>query len=220
MEVAASLRDVSVRFGRRWVLVRLNLDFPKGATTLVSGENGAGKTTLLRVLATALKPTRGRLELLGMPAYPDPDRLRPRIGFVTHHSHLYEDMSALENVRLVARLASAEQGHDVLMSHLERVGLAEHAQRNVRQFSAGMKRRLCVARLLTRAPELAFLDEPFGRLDPAGITLIENVMLELKAAGSTIVLSTHDLERGRRLGDFHLELSAGRQVGALTPIAA
>lgn len=220
MEAAASLNDVSLRFGRRWVLVRLNLDIPMGATTLVTGENGSGKTTLLRILATALKPTRGRLELLGQPAYPDPDTLRPRIGLVTHQTHLYEDLSALENLRLVARLSATSDREEILMAHLERVGLAAHSQRNVRQFSAGMKRRLCVARLLARAPELAFLDEPFGRLDPAGIALIENVILELRERGSTVVLSTHDLARGRRLGDFHLELANGRQAGPVREIAA
>src|SRR4051812_10902642 len=106
--MAASLRDVSVRFGARWALVHVELQVPAGQTILLTGENGAGKTTLLRVLATALKPTRGHLELFGARATDDVAAARCRVGLVTHQSHIYEDLSARENLDLVARLTGRD----------------------------------------------------------------------------------------------------------------
>jgi heme exporter protein A len=213
MESAVSLRDVSLRFGKRWALARLTLELPQRSTILLTGPNGAGKTTLLRVVSTAVRPTLGTLEIFGTKAHPNADPVRPRIGLVTHQNHLYEDLTAVQNLRLVARL-TGQPGADV-MPILTRVGLDKDADRTVRHFSAGMKRRLCIGRLLLRGCDLALLDEPFAALDPAGVELVERLIDEMRAEGVTVVLSTHDVERGERVGDVHLRLRDGRQVGKL-----
>ncbi len=206
--MAATMRDVSLRFGSRWALIHVDLAIEPGRTVLLTGENGAGKTTLLRILATALRPTRGELELFGQPARENLAALRRRVGLMTHQSYIYDDLSARENLDLVARLCGREPGSSAAL--LERVGLAPHADRRVRHFSAGMKRRLALARLLLRDPELVLLDEPFGQLDPEGVELVASVVRELRGRGTTMVISTHDIERGLALSDRRVSLSGGR----------
>lgn len=213
------VRDVSKRYGRRWALARLSVEIPRGSAVLLTGENGAGKTTLLRILGTAMRPTHGTVELFGAPVDDDLERVRPRISLMTHASYLYEELSADENMHMVQRLTGQNDRHG-REAALERVGLAPHAHRAVRTYSAGMKRRLCLARMILRKPDLVLLDEPFGQLDPRGVTLMEDVIREQHRAGCTLIIATHDIDRGLALCDLHLELSAGRQVRAPQPITA
>lgn len=216
MSAAASLSDVCLRWGSRWPLAHLSFSIPAGDITLLTGANGAGKTTLLRLLSTALKPTRGTLHLMGQPAFPHPERVRPRVALMTHHSHLYDDLSAAENLQVVAQLTGTPPGN--IPHLLDQVGLAADMHRPVRDYSAGMKRRLCLARVLLRQPELALLDEPFGQLDPAGVQLMEQVIRDLHRRGTTVVLSTHDLPRGLRLGQHHIHLQSGQAPRGVQPV--
>ena len=214
--MVVGLDDVSVRYGSRWALARLSAEIRSGERVLLTGENGAGKTTLLRILSTIQKPTRGRLQLFGLDARQNLGEVRARLALITHQNHLYDDMTAWENLDLMARLSGAcfEEGRRLLV----RVGLEAHANRRVRHFSAGMKRRLCFARLLLRRPELVLLDEPFGQLDPQGVSLVESLIGEVKEMGATLIMSTHDLPRGLRLCDRHLTLAGGRKKGKLETI--
>ncbi|MEM6731953.1 MAG: ABC transporter ATP-binding protein, partial [Myxococcota bacterium] len=186
---AVKLEGVGKRFGKHWAVAHVSFEVDAGATVLLTGSNGAGKTTLLRVLSTALRPTLGRLSLFGSDCTRDPTGVRPRLALLTHHSHLYADLSGRENLELLARLITAPAVP--IDDALERVGLAgEAADRAVRAYSAGMKRRLGLARVLLARPELVLLDEPFGQLDPAGVELMEEAIAELKAGGSTLFVST------------------------------
>lgn len=214
---AARLIEVSRRYGKRWALIRASLEVPTGSAVLLTGENGAGKTTMLRVLATALSPTRGHLELLGMPVNGNREAIRSRIGLVTHTSHLYQDLSALENLRLISRFRPDADAARI-PSILERIGLDQRADSPVRTYSAGMQRRLCMGRVLLRQPELVLLDEPFGQLDPEGVALVEAIIRELKDSGVTLVMSTHDVDRGRAICDHHIHMSRGRLRGELEPL--
>jgi len=216
-QAAVSVKDMSKRYGQRWALARLNVDIPAGRAVLLTGENGAGKTTLLRIIATAMRPTHGRLILFGQEAFSALETVRPRVGLITHQSYLYDDLSARENLQLAQRL-TGEVNAEFREHALESVGLRPHADRPVRTFSAGMKRRLCVARMLLRQPDIVLLDEPFGQLDPAGVTLMEHVIRTLRENGRTLVIATHDIDRGRTLCDRHLALHAGRIARPLEPI--
>ena len=212
--VVIEAHDISQRFAGRWVLRNLSFQVPAAATVLLTGDNGAGKTTLLRILATALRPTRGSLSLWGSNALQHLAALRRRLALLTHQHHLYDALSARQNLALAVRLAG--RGSDPMLGDiLAHVGLSAHADAPVGAFSAGMKRRLALAKMLLSPPELALLDEPFGQLDTAGVQLMERVLRQLKDAGATVIMSTHDIERGKALCDTHLHLVAGKPCGAV-----
>ncbi len=207
--VAVRLNDISLRYGRQWTLIRLSAEIPARKATLITGDNGAGKTTLLRVIATALRPTKGHVEVFGLDAYANKDAVRSRMGMISHNSHLYYDLTAMENleqVRFFSGLSHTEAG---LKAALEGVGLGPYANQMVRTFSAGMKRRLMIARLLLRDPQLVLLDEPFGQLDPSGVTLMKEVIADLNHRGITVLLATHQHELGRSLCDVEMNLQGG-----------
>ena len=214
---ALRLHDISKRLGNRWVLARLSLQVPAGSSVLLTGDNGAGKTTLLKVVSTLLKPTYGHVELFGQSARANLAELRRRIGLMTHASHLYDSQSGRENLRFMARMEG-----DGALARLEdvltRVGLSQHADRPVRGYSAGMKRRLMMARLWLKSPELVLLDEPWGQLDAGAISLMDDLIREMHQRGATLVIATHDVDHGRALCDHKLRLAHGRQVGALEPL--
>ncbi|NOJ96211.1 heme ABC exporter ATP-binding protein CcmA [Corallococcus coralloides] len=211
---ALALHDVSKRYGRRWALARLTYALPAGRSLLLTGHNGSGKTTLLRLVATALGPTAGRVEVLGRDAVKDREAVRRDVALLSHASFLYEDLTAQQNLMVLGRLLGVDAPQDVADALLNRVGLTRRTDSPVRGFSAGMRKRLAIARLLMKAPALALLDEPFGELDPAGIQDMEGVIAELKAGGTTVVLATHLIEQGLSLCEERLHLQDGRAVAA------
>lgn len=212
MELAPALQlhDVSKRYGARWALVRLSLTVRRGTALLLTGHNGSGKTTLLRVLATAVRPSSGKVEVLGVDAVLEPETVRARVGLLSHANYIYEDLSGLENLAVLARLLGepASAGSEAL----ERLGLSPKDDRPVRTYSAGMRRRLALARLFLKQPAVALLDEPFVELDPAGVSELEARIRELHAAGTTLVLATHHIEQGRQLCTDRLHLEQGRSI--------
>ena len=213
-EPAIVLCDVSKRFGPRWALARLSFTLPAKTSLLLTGHNGSGKSTLLRVLATATSPTAGGFTVLGLNGVEAPDEVRRQVGLLSHASFLYEDLTAEQNLALMARLLGLDRPREVAAALLNRVGLTQRSSNPVRQFSAGMRKRLAIARLLLKAPRLALLDEPFGELDPAGIAQMELFIAELQARGTTVVLATHLVEQGRALTQARLHLQEGRAVAA------
>lgn len=218
--VAVALKDISLRYSRQWTLLRISAEFPEGKSTLITGDNGAGKTTLLRVVATALRPTRGQVEIFGQDALKARESVRAQLGMISHNSHLYYDLSALENLKLVSEFSGVGGSVSDPVAALQRVGLQDAAHQVVRSFSAGMKRRVMIARLLMRDPRLVILDEPFGQLDPGGVELMKEVFGELQERGCTILLATHQHALGRSLCDVEMSLKGGELVQAPRPIVA
>jgi len=212
--LAVEVNDVSKRYGKRWALARLSFTVQSGRSLLLTGSNGSGKTTLLRTIATAIRPTAGTIRVLGLDCRADRQEVRERVALLSHTSFLYEDLTAEQNLRLLRRLISAESSRGQIEALLDRVGLAHRAKHQVRQCSAGMRKRLAIARLLLKSPSVALLDEPFGELDPRGVVDMERIIAELKAAGTTILLATHLVEQGLSLCEERLHLSEGRAVAA------
>lgn len=208
---AIQLDDVSKRFGARWAVARLSYSLPAGRSLLLTGHNGSGKTTLLRMISTATFPTAGQITIFGAETRGNREELRHDVALLSHASFLYEDLTAAQNLTLVAEFLALNRPQQLVASLLERIGLTSRADSPVRQFSAGMRKRLTIARLLMKAPKLALFDEPFGELDPAGILQMENLIRELQAAGTTIVLATHLVEQGQALTQERLHLDQGRR---------
>jgi heme exporter protein A len=211
---ALALHDVSKRYGRHWALARLSYSLPQGRSLLLTGHNGSGKTTLMRLVATALSPTHGRVEVRGTDCVAEREAVRRQVALLSHASFLYEDLTGHQNLMVLARLLGLESPSDVASTLLVKVGLTKRTQSPVRQFSAGMRKRLAIARLLMKAPSVALLDEPFGELDPSGIQAMEKIIGELKGTGVTVILATHLIEQGLSLCEERLHLNEGRAVAA------
>jgi heme exporter protein A len=209
---AIAIHDVSKRFGPRWAVARLSFALPRGQSLLLTGHNGSGKTTLLRMIGTASFPTAGRIDVLGLDTRSHRTTLRCELGLLSHASFIYEDLTAAQNLKVLARLLGLKGADERVDELLSRVGLKARSDDPARQFSAGMRKRLAIARLLLKAPRLALLDEPFGELDPAGIVQMEGLIRELAQAGTTIVLATHLVEQGQALTQARLHLENGRAM--------
>ncbi len=206
---AVSASALGRAFRGRWALADVHIELAPGRSLLLAGPNGAGKTTLLRLLATALRPTTGKLAIHGLDARRDPVAARRRLALLSHRGHLYSELSAFENLSTAAAISGRDAD---LMGLLDRVGLHARAHDAVRTFSAGMRKRLAFARLLLQEPEVVLLDEPFGQLDPAGFALVDRLIGELQDEGRTLVLSTHLVERGAGLLRSGMVLVDGRVV--------
>lgn len=208
------LHEVARRFGRRWAVAGVSLEVAPGESWLVVGANGSGKTTLLRCLATALKPDRGTLTVDGLDLWANRRALRPRIAYLSHALQLWDDLSPLDNLRAWARLGGLDADPAGL---LRRVGLDPARPDPVRALSAGMKRRLALARVLLKRPSLVLLDEPFSALDPQGREVVVDVVDELRAAGTTLLLVSHLPDFAQRCTTHALAMSAGRVVWTGAP---
>ena len=177
---------------------------------MLAGRNGSGKSTLLKVLATALRPDRGTARVAGHDVVGEKDAVRRRLALLAHQGHLYEALTPLENLRLVAGFLGKQTSRAALLPWLDEVGLAERADDPVLTFSAGMRRRAALARLLLQEPSVALLDEPYAQLDPPGFRLVDRILATLRSRGATVLMASHLLERGRELCDQVILLDGGR----------
>lgn len=198
------------RFGRRWALAEVSLVVPAGARVMVTGRNGSGKSTLLRVLATASRVDRGSARVAGHDIRKERAAVRRRVALLGHYSYLYEAFSARDNLRVAARFARARA--DRIDALLDQVGLLRRADDPVSIYSAGMRKRLALARALIQDADVLLLDEPYGELDPAGFALLDGVLEVQRARGATVLIATHLLEHGRDLCDLAITLDEGRLV--------
>ena len=206
--MSLEIQDISVRIARRWVLSGLSFSVEEpGALVMLTGDNGAGKSTLLRVIASVLRPQRGKVSWKNLQASSDWS-YRRKVGWLPHEGLHYGELSARQNLDIVLATAGASKVEGDAL--LERVRLQAHAQRPVEGFSAGMRRRLGLAKLLAWKPELALLDEPRAQLDQEGMNLIDQVVDELRAQGTTVVMATHEPEYWKQAASSHVHLRGGR----------
>jgi heme exporter protein A len=210
--IAVAVEGLCRRYGRRWALVDVGFELAEGDATMVAGRNGSGKSTLLRLIATAIRPDRGAIRVLGNDARLDRDAVRADIALLDHCTHLYEPLTALENLELVARFSGKPFARPALLERLEEVGLADRADDAVRTLSAGMRKRLALARVLQQDARVVLLDEPYGDLDPPGFLLVDGILRRLRARDVTVIMATHLLRRGQDLCSRALVLESGRLV--------
>lgn len=211
-EAAIDVERLARRYGPRWALADVTFKVPPATVVMVSGRNGAGKSTLFRVLATAIRPDRGRATVGGFDVVREREDVRKLTAILSHANYLYEALTARENLNIVAdHLGVARSG---VMPILEQVGLSARADDAVSTFSAGMRKRVSFGRILLQEPKVVFLDEPYGALDPPGFDMVDEVIGELKRRGTTIMMSTHQLERSEKLADMAIVLEEGRIVGS------
>jgi len=207
------------RYGDLWALRDLDLDVPAGSVLGLLGHNGAGKTTAVRILTTLAQPTAGAARVDGLDVVAHAAAVRGRIGLAGQAATVDGLLSARANLQLVGRLYHlprpvVRRRADEL---LERLGLSEHADRLVKNFSGGMRRRLDLAATLVATPPVLFLDEPTTGLDPASRVELWELLRELIRDGMTLLLTTQYLDEADRLADDIVVLDHGRAVASGSP---
>ncbi len=222
LDCLLSARGLRKAYGRHLVLDGIDLDVRRGEAVALLGANGAGKTTFLRIAATLVRPTSGRVVVAGADSARDPETARRGLGFLGHGSWLYEDLTALENLRFWSTLGGHETATSGLRAALAAVELDRWSDERVRTFSAGMKRRLALARLVVARPRVLLLDEPFSGLDRHGSKWLEEHLQLFKSAGGAVVMSTHSFGRGFGVADRAAILAGGRLAAdvAVAPLGA
>ena len=196
-------------FGTEPALEGVDLVLDSAEHMGVLGDNGAGKTTLLRILATALHPTAGRLQIAGLDAFREKRRLRHYLGYVAHAPGLYPALTAAENLEFFCDLQDVSRSR--VAEALDAVGLTRFAHRRADQLSRGMQQRLAIARAILHEPRLLILDEPDASLGPDAADLLARVMND-----RAVVLATHDQALANRLCPRTLVLRHGRSHGTAT----
>ena len=207
--VLAQLDNVSRLFGRLPALRKISISFNAGSCYVLLGENGAGKSTLLRVLAGLLEPTLGTARIFTDGIAEKIVDQRARIGYMSHAPMLYDELSAMENLRYFAglyRSCACLTPAEALLS----VGLDPTLTRPVGQFSQGMRQRTSLARVLLPQPELLLLDEPFSNMDAASASKMVALLGKLRGGRRTVVLTTHQRSLAEPLADYFLTMEAGR----------
>ncbi|MGP8245165.1 MAG: heme ABC exporter ATP-binding protein CcmA [Bryobacteraceae bacterium] len=214
---AVAVEGVWKFYGDYPALRNIRLDVEAGSCLALIGRNGAGKTTLLRIVAGFSRPGKGEVKIFGAP--PRDREARHRIGFIGHGISVYDELSALENLVLYARLYALEDPRRAALEWLERTGLERSANGLVREFSRGMRQRLAVARAFLHDPRVLLLDEPFTALDDRAIAVLQRLLREALAAGKTVVMSTHQLREAMELATHVALINRGQVAfhGEATP---
>jgi heme ABC exporter ATP-binding subunit CcmA len=215
------IRVAGVRkvFGFVPVLDGVSLEVRAGEAVALLGANGAGKTTLLKILATLLRPTRGSATVAGHDVVREAEAVRRVIGVVAHGAWVYDDLTARENLAFWATLGGLQPSGEELNAALAAVDLERVAAARVRTFSAGMKRRLSLARVTLGRPRVLLLDEPFAGLDQRAKKWLEGRLEGFRAQGGTLLMVTHSFGRELAVADRIAVLSGGR-VSLDTPRGA
>ena len=195
------------RFGIRWVLRGVSLEVGRGEAVGLLGSNGSGKSTMLRVLGTLLIPNAGSASITGLDIVRDAERVRSHVGYLAHTPGLYDELTARENLRFAADMLGLP--YTAADDSLERVGLTQVAGDRVRGFSAGMQRRLALARLIMRNPSVLLLDEPYSNLDADGVELMNSIIAGVVKSGGAALVALHELAPARVL-DRTVTLVDGR----------
>lgn len=207
--LAIDFREVVAVLGSFPALAGVSVAVPRGSITLLRGPNGAGKTTFLRVCAGLVPVERGRAEVLGVDLVTDRHLVRSRVGILGHANGLYDDLTARENVRFWGRTVGASD--DETEAALQSMAIGSRlAALPVSKMSAGQRRRTALAGLVARRAELWLLDEPHAGLDAAGRDELDGLLRAAAAAGATIMVASHELERAGALASRQLEVVAGQ----------
>ena len=216
---AILVEGLAKSFGRVAALDGIDFDVPPASVFGLLGPNGAGKTTAVRILTTILPPDRGRAEVLGHDVVRDPWAVRARIGLAGQNAAVDPNLTGSENLRLIGRLARVprRQIRPRADELLERFDLSDAADRPVRTYSGGMRRRLDVSAALVQRPQVLFLDEPTTGLDLRSRNELWEMIRELVADGTTVLLTTQYLEEADRLAHDLAVVDHGHVIARGTP---
>jgi heme exporter protein A len=199
-------------FGSRRALVGVDLSVGNGECLAVFGPNGAGKTTLIKLLATLSRPSAGSARVQGMDIRHNAVQVRLRLGVVTHPTFLYNDLTVSENLRFYGRMYRVANLERRIEEVVSQVQLESRLHDRVGTLSHGMQKRASIARAVLHNPSILLLDEPEAGLDPHATLMMRQILDTLNSGERTVVLTTHNLERGLELADRVAILHRGEIV--------
>ncbi len=212
---AVETDDLARLFAGSAALAGVSLRVEGGRAIALLGPNGAGKTTLLRILATIIRSSYGTARVDGLDVVRDADLVRQRVTYLSHATGLYDDLTARENLRFAATMLGTEHADDRVDRALADVGLTARAADPVRGFSAGMRRRVALARMLLGSASLVLLDEPYAALDRDGMEVVDQLLSAWHAVGVTVLVASHATDRL----EAHLDGRVVLDRGLVTEVA-
>jgi len=215
MTDAIVAEDLAYWYGDLVAVDHISFNVAEGEILGLLGPNGAGKTTTVKMLTGLMRPKAGKAVLLGLDMAKNTEKVQGEIGVCFEETNLYEQMSALENLRFFARLFGINRFDANAL--LKRVGLDGREKDRVETYSKGMKQRLMVARSIINRPRVLFLDEPTAGLDPSSSESIREIIKEERERGATVLLLTHDMEEADKLSDRVAFMNKGKIVAVDTP---
>jgi len=211
-------RGLTRRFGDFVAVAGIDFDVRRGEIFGFLGPNGAGKTTTIRMMLGLLKPTAGTVEVLGVPVAEHPERVRPRVGYMSQRFSLYNDLTVLQNLRFYGRAYGL--GNDLLRERIQdairRAGLEGHERTHTKDLSGGWRQRLALSTAILHRPELIFLDEPTAGVDPISRRAFWNLLYELVAEGVTVFVTTHYMDEAEHCHQLAF-IQRGRLIASGSP---
>ena len=206
---AIKVEGLTKSFGSRLTLKGIDLEVKQGESVALFGPNGAGKTTLLKVLATIMNPSSGKVIIDGLDAKENAEEARHRIGIVSHNTFLYGNLTAYENLDFYCRLYDVPERQERINEVVSLVGMTPRLHHRVATLSRGMQQRLSIARSLLHKPSIILLDEPETGLDRQANAMLWEIFQSEGEHTRTIILTTHNLERGLEVAQRVLILDKG-----------
>ena len=209
---AIEVQGLTKSFGNHLALRGIDLKIKEGEFVVIFGPNGAGKTTLIKVIATIMNPSSGRVLIGDLSLKNNAEEIRRRIGVVTHQTFLYSNLTAYENLEFYSRMYDVPGRKERIHKVTAMVGMTSRLHDRVGTLSRGMQQRLSIARSLLHKPAIMLLDEPETGLDQQSVSMLWQALQTEGDGKRTIILTTHNLERGFELGERLLILVQGKIV--------
>ncbi|MGF6948478.1 heme exporter protein A [Neobacillus sp. B4I6] len=206
------IKKLTKQADNKLILRGVDLSIKKGETVAILGPNGAGKSTLLKVLATLIKPTYGSILVNNMDLKKNHIEIKKIMGYLPHSSLLYDHYSPLENIVFFGNIYGVKNVEQRAIALVKEVGLSFFLNEPVKNFSRGMIQRIAIARAIVHEPEILLLDEPHTGLDQGAITILNNVILSMKAKGTTTLMVTHDFKQAAEICDRIIIVKNGKIV--------
>jgi heme ABC exporter ATP-binding subunit CcmA len=218
---AIQVTGLSKSYGFYRIFEEMSFTITSGTCFALFGPNGAGKTTLLRILATLQSPSEGQFTIFGQDGVSQKDSVRTILLFIAHGSHLYDELSATENLQFSLALRGQSPEPSELKRALDQTGIGAYGNLKIRQFSAGMKKRLTLAKAILAKPQLLLLDEPYNALDDGGVAITNQLIQDTMKRDGAVFMTTHDRSKvakiateGGILQAGHLQLLSPEQLQA------
>lgn len=206
------IKKLTKQADNKLILRGIDLSIKKGETVAILGPNGAGKSTLLKVLSTIIKPSSGLVKINGLDLRKNYTEIKKLFGYLPHSSLLYEHYSPLENLVFYGNLYGVENPEKRATELVKEVGLSFFLNEPAKNFSRGMIQRIAIARAIVHDPEILYLDEPHTGLDQGAISILNNVILSMKAKGTTTLMVTHDFKQAAEICDRIIIIKNGKIV--------